>query len=78
MLCPALLGCAASSPPPEARFWASTYAFGTLGEHEFDVRDVCGARGVERMEVVATPATVLLSVATLGMYIPRQVQIRCR
>ena len=78
LLALALAGCREAVPPREAHIWADAYLFGTLGEREFDVRDVCGERGAERLEVLATPGTVLLSFATLGVYTPHEVQFRCR
>jgi hypothetical protein len=69
--------CSPSVPQRGAVLWANSYAFGTLGEREFDARDVCGETPPRRLEVVATPATVLLSVVTLGLYVPRQVLIEC-
>src|SRR5262245_1103538 len=71
----AVAGCAASTPARGARFWANSYAFGTLGERDFDARDVCGERPPRRLEVVATPATALIGVVTLGLYTPRQVLV---
>ena len=74
----ALAGCSAGAPPRQSRFWADAYVFGTLGERQFDVRDVCGPRAVKRVEVVATPTTAVISIVTLGFYTPREVAIECR
>jgi hypothetical protein len=73
-------GCAASAPAPAPaqRFWANRYAWGTLGQHGFDARDLCGDAVPEELEVVATPTTVLLSIATIGVYTPQEVRVRCR
>jgi len=71
-------GCGAAAAPQNGRVWANSYAFGTLGERNFDARNVCGERGVERIEVLATPSTVLLSLVTLGMYTPKELRVECR
>jgi hypothetical protein len=74
----ALLGGCGAGPAHNGRVWAKSYAFGTLGQRDFDARDVCGERGAERIELVATPSTVLLSLVTLGIYTPKEVRVRCR
>jgi hypothetical protein len=71
-------GCGASSAPRVKRLWANSYAWGTLGARSFDARDLCNGTGPKRMEVVATPTTVLLSVVTVGMYTPQEVQVQCQ
>jgi hypothetical protein len=71
-------GCGASGQQPAQRFWANRYAWGTLGQRGFDTRDLCGDAGPEELEVVATPTTVALSIATLGVYTPQEVRVRCR
>jgi hypothetical protein len=53
-----------------------SYLFGTLEQRSFDVRDLCDGRMTE-MQFTSTPETVALSVATLGIYTPRELRLRC-
>jgi hypothetical protein len=42
------------------------------------MRTFCGARGAREFRVVPTAATVVVGVATLGIYTPREVRVECR
>jgi hypothetical protein len=53
------------------------YLFGTVGELEADVRDFCGDRPAARLRSTGNVVTVATSIATLGIYTPRRVQITC-
>jgi hypothetical protein len=53
-----------------------SYLFGTLEQQEFDLRDLCDGRMTE-LEFTSTPATVALSVVTLGVYTPHELRLRC-
>jgi hypothetical protein len=68
----------AATPANAARLWTPSYAFGTLGYRDFDVRTYCGDRGARRLRVTGTPGTLAVSVLTLGVYTPREVTIECR
>jgi len=58
--------------------WAPAYVFGIWGKAEHDVRDDCPSRGASGVRIGATWSTLLVSVVTLGMYTPREVEVRCR
>jgi len=60
------------------RLWTPSFAFGTLGYRDFDVRTYCGTRGARKLQVLGTPGTLAVSVVTLGVYTPREVRIECR
>lgn len=53
-----------------------SYLFGTLEQQYFDARDLCNGRLTE-MEFTSTPGTVAVSIATLGIYTPHEVRLRC-
>jgi hypothetical protein len=72
------LAACSATPANAVRLWTPSYAFGTLGYRDFDVRTYCGERGARRMQVTGTPETLAVSVLTLGVYTPREVTIECR
>ena len=75
------LGCAAGLPSPNGparKHWAPAYAFGIWGKAELDVRDDCPSAGASGVRIGATWSTLLVGVATLGMYTPREVEVQCR
>lgn len=78
LLLVAVTGCARPLPPNSVQLWTPSYAFGTLGYRDFDVRSYCGERGARRLEVTSTPGTLAVSVVTLGVYTPREVRLECR
>ena len=53
------------------------FVFGAFGGGAFDVRDACGERGVQSIELRRAGVDYLLSLATLGMYVPHRVRVRC-
>jgi hypothetical protein len=67
-----------TAPARSVRFWTPSYAFGTLGYRDYDVRSYCGERGARRLQVTGTPGTLLVSALTLGVYTPREVTLECR
>lgn len=66
---------APSSAPRE--HWAHFYVFGWYGEDELDARDVCGARPAVSVQTGTSTLTWVLTIASLGVYSPRTVTIRC-
>ncbi|MEO8905062.1 MAG: hypothetical protein ABI488_21625 [Polyangiaceae bacterium] len=79
LLCGAL-GCGAGLPAstPAHEHWVPGYAFGLWGKAELDVRDDCPVTGAASVRIGTTWSTLLVSVATLGAYTPRQVRVHCR
>ena len=74
------LACASSTPTatePRAH-WVPGYVFGIWGKAELDVRDDCPTTGASSVRIGATWSTVLVGVATIGMYTPREVRVRCK
>ncbi len=73
-------GCAASLPAaaPPHQHWVPGYVFGLWGKAELDVRDDCPTTGAESVRIGTTWSTLLVSVATLGAYTPREVRVQCR
>jgi hypothetical protein len=54
-----------------------SYAFGTLGDREVDVRDVCGNETASMVGVGPTAGSVALGILSLGFYTPRELRIAC-
>lgn len=75
----AACGCTAtpSAVPPPHEHWVPIYVFGTWGKAELDARDDCPTTGARSLRIGETWSTLLVSAATLGMYTPRQVLVRC-
>ena len=76
-----LLPACATPPParaPTRNHWLPGYVFGIWGKAELDVRDDCPTTGAARIRVGATWSTLLVSLATLGLYTPREVTVHCR
>ncbi len=63
---------------PTREHWVPGYVFGIWGKGELDVRDDCPVAGAARIRIGATWSTLLVSVATLGMYTPHEVIVHCR
>jgi hypothetical protein len=71
-----LASCAASQPPARS-FWLPAYAFGTIGGGELDVRDACESGQATEFSVGSSLGTLVVGVATLGIYTPREALVRC-
>ena len=74
--CLGLLGCAAERADVRS-VWLPTYAFGAIGGGDLDVRDLCASGVADELAVGSTWATLGVSVATLGVYTPREAKVRC-
>jgi hypothetical protein len=70
------LGCAAQRADVRT-VWLPAYAFGALGGGDLDVRDLCVSGAADELSVGSTWATLGVSVATLGVYTPREAKVRC-
>ncbi|MEI9939789.1 MAG: hypothetical protein WDO69_21420 [Pseudomonadota bacterium] len=80
LLCGAL-GCASNTPAADSplhEHWVPGYVFGIWGKAELDVRDDCPTTGAAGVRIGATWSTLLVSLVTVGMYTPREVQVECR
>lgn len=77
-----LSGCA-STPSrtavgPTHDHWLSSYVLGIWGTADLDVRDDCPETGASEVQIGATWATLAVTVATLGIYTPREARVQCR
>lgn len=57
--------------------WLPAYVFGAFGGGDLDVRDLCASGVADQLSVGSTWGTLSVSVATLGIYTPREVKVRC-
>jgi hypothetical protein len=57
--------------------WLPTYGFGAFGGGDLDVRDLCASGGADELSVGSSWATLGVSVATLGVYTPREAKVKC-
>lgn len=57
--------------------WSHHFLWGFVGRSNVDVRDYCPRSAVTRVEIATDLPTFLLSVATLGIYMPRRVKVVC-
>lgn len=53
-----------------------SYLFGTLGTHSLDLRGLCPGRATE-ITFAPTPRTLAVSLLTLGIYTPHQLEVSC-
>ena len=74
--CLGLVACAAHRPDVRT-VWVPAYALGAFGGGDVDVRDLCASGAAEELSVGSTWATLGVSLATLGVYTPREARVRC-
>ena len=53
------------------------YLWGLVGENRFDVKEICEDKEVLQIQSQGTFTNVLLSVLTLGIYVPHTGKIWC-
>jgi hypothetical protein len=73
------LGLTACGAPQSAarRVWLPAYALGAIGGGDLDVRDYCPPGALREVSVGSSWATLGVSLATLGVYTPREARISC-
>ncbi|HKY37613.1 MAG TPA: hypothetical protein VJN18_16840 [Polyangiaceae bacterium] len=71
-----LTGCAAHRSNVR-NVWLPAYVFGAFGGGDLDVRDHCASGVADELSVGSSWATLGVSVATIGIYTPREVRLRC-
>jgi hypothetical protein len=64
--------------PHVYRAWVNGFAFGLIGDRAVDVRDVCASGDATLVRTRQSFATVTLSVVSVGLYTPRQIELHCR
>lgn len=72
-----MLASCASQRPVTRTVWLPSYGFGAFGGGDFDVRDVCPSGAIRELSVGSSWATLGISLATLGVYTPREAKVRC-
>lgn len=75
--CRATLRDSRSPTGEEHRYWSHYFVFGAWGHPSRDVRDACGERNATLVSRRATVLTVVVGVATLGLYTPQVLRITC-
>ena len=83
----ALLGChqtvavrastRSNAVAPRSVTWEHYFLFGFIGEKTVDVRDYCEKGAVTVVSLSDDVATIAVTVATLGIYVPRRLTITC-
>lgn len=69
---------ACAAQRPEVRtLWLPAYGFGIFDGGTLDLRDVCPSGGAEELSIGSSWASLGISAATLGVYTPREVRVRC-
>ena len=56
--------------------WTDHYLFGTIGDEEFDTREICPA-GTTAVQTGGNVGTVTITILTIGIYAPRKVYFTC-
>jgi hypothetical protein len=77
VLCSLALASCASTSADTRRVWLPAYALGAIGGGDLDVRDYCAPGALRELSVGSSWGTLGVSLATLGVYTPREVRIRC-
>jgi hypothetical protein len=52
--------------------------FGVFGGSSLDARDVCPSGEISEFEIRRSAPEYVVSIVSLGLYLPHQVRIRCR
>jgi len=76
-LCTLSLASCAAPVAGSRRVMLPAYALGAIGGGDVDIRDYCPAGSVGELSVGSSWRTLGLSLATLGVYTPRELRIRC-
>ncbi len=53
------------------------FLWGLVGEHHFDIHQICNGKGAEQIQTEFTVLDSALSIITLGIYNPRTAKIWC-
>jgi hypothetical protein len=71
-------GCAQRVAPSTREVSVHEYLFGAFGGAALDARDLCPGGDVSAFEIRRSASAYLVSVLSLGLYLPHQVRVRCR
>lgn len=71
-------GCAQRVAPSTREISVHEYLFGAFGGASLDMRDVCPGGDVREVEIRRSASAYVVSVLTLGVYLPHQVRVQCR
>jgi hypothetical protein len=69
--------CASARPSGAHEVRVGNYVFGAFGGRGIDVRDLCGSQPARTIEVHREAIDYVVSVVTIGMYLPHRVRVRC-
>lgn len=71
-------GCAQRVAPSTREISVHEYLFGAFGGSALDARDVCPSGEISEFEIRRNASAYVVSIVSLGLYLPHQVRIRCR
>ncbi|MGE5787623.1 MAG: Bor/Iss family lipoprotein [Myxococcales bacterium] len=57
--------------------WSHHYLWGFVGRTNLDVRDYCPRSAATRVELYTDIPALLISLGTLGIYVPRRLSVTC-
>jgi hypothetical protein len=67
-----------SSTAPNYEESKPYFMWGLVGEHDINVKQVCGEKDVEQMQSRTTFVDGLLTLFTLGIYSPKTAMVWCK
>jgi hypothetical protein len=70
-------GCTERVAPGTHEVSVHEYLFGAFGGGALDARDLCPSGSVEAFEIRRNAGAYFASIASLGLYLPHQVRVRC-
>ena len=70
-------GCAARNATGVHEVSVHQFVFGAFGGRALDLRDVCVGSAAQSFELRRSFSDYVVSVLSLGMYVPHQVRVRC-
>ena len=56
--------------------WTHFFLYGAIGSYEHDIRELC-PEGTSEVETGGNALTGLVSVVTIGLYMPRRINVTC-
>ena len=72
------VSCAQRSAPGMREVSVHEYLFGAVGGSQIDARDLCPSRELTEFEIRRDAAAYFASIASLGLYLPHRVRVRCK
>lgn len=72
-----LAGCSAPTAAGVHEVSVHEFVFGAFGGRGLDLRDVCVSSAPQSFELRRSALDYVLSVVSIGMYVPHRVRVRC-